>query len=128
MSNNPTETFSPNITFGDTASTGSLYVPVHGDRRVNIYPIQEHELKTISICNTQMSLWCSIGTGFLFLIASGIWDMCTSEADQAKGSIPLLVLFGVIVVSSYVIAGYHWWIKGSEIDAIRKETLTKDGD
>lgn len=103
------------------ATKGAMYIPIHGERRVNVYPIQEHELKTIAICNTQVTFWSSVASAAIGLIASCIWDMAAGSGPTGKAW--AFIGFCVfVVVFSICVAAYHWREKESQIAQIKAET------
>jgi hypothetical protein len=108
------------------ATRGAIYTPVHGERKVNIYPIQEHELTTIGICNNQVSLWASVASACAALIAACLWDMATSpETSKSNNAIAFVAACVAVLGISIAIAFYYWKQKQSEIQRIKSETTTR---
>ena len=101
---------------------GAVYEPVHGTRKVKIYPIQEHELNTISICNSQVTLWSSVASAFIALIAACVWDLVTSEIPDKTTAFTFIVACAIVSLVSIIIASYYWHQKRNELDQIKKET------
>lgn len=94
-------------TYSSDPSRGAMYVPLHGTRKVRIIPIQEHELTTISICNTQVALWCSIGTLAIGLLLSCVWDLCTLPEGEEM-SAASWVFAGACALGAVLSYGLAW--------------------
>lgn len=101
------------------APQGAIYEPIHAKREVTVYPIQEHELKTLTVLNTQVSLWCSIGSVAIALLASCVWDMTMASAGFAfsRGAIGFVVICAVVASTSFYLA---WKFKKDRNDELLK--------
>lgn len=103
-------------------STGAKFVPVHTERSVAIYPIQEHELKTISICNGQVALWCSIGSLAIGVTLNCIWGMVTSDNAVTAAGKAFVAVAILAAVLSFCVAKYYHRERNSEMKKIMDET------
>lgn len=101
--------------------SGAIYRPVHGERLVRIYPIQENELRIISAHNNFVAFWCSIGSAALAMLASCIWDLCGKESASAQE-----IAFIIFVILGAIFSFGAAWVsrtnRKSELDRILDET------
>lgn len=58
----------------------AIYRPLHVERHVTIYPIQEHELESLEDTNKNSAVWASIATGAFTLLLGCVWDCISSDA------------------------------------------------
>lgn len=101
---------------------GAVYQPLHVGRKVKIYPIQEHELNTIGVHNSQVALWSSIGTSAVVLIVSCIWDEIQNSEPVSGGAVGFMILCGLAALVSGVLAWRANSAKKSQLQAILEET------
>jgi hypothetical protein len=83
---------------------GAIYRPIHVERRVTIYPIQEHELDSLADAQNNSTLWASIGSGAATLFAACLWDACMATgplppASWLFGAVCVLVSIGGFILS-----------------------------
>ena len=97
---------------------GAIYRPLHVEREVKIYPIQEHELKAIGLFNAGFTICCSIAAGASTLAASIVWDMAI---DQSAASSPLgtaaLSFCGLLILAAFIGA---WWLRNGRQSELEK--------
>ena len=101
---------------------GAIYRPLHVEREVKIYPIQEHELKAIGLFNAGFTICCSIAAAFVTFAADIVWDMAVAQnAEASSAGTGALVLCGFPVAVSAIAA--YWLRKGrqSELEKILGE-------
>lgn len=70
---------------------------------MKMYLVQENELKTISVFNSQMTLWSSIGTGALALVVACLWDLVTSDVDSRTGVVFCIATLLVAAISGGIV-------------------------
>lgn len=97
------------------------------DRVVKQYAISEHELTTISVCNAQVSIWSSVMSACLALIAACIWDIVTTEDVNKSAATVFIVFVGIFASISAGLAVYHYFAKKREIKAIKDEAIHPEG-
>ena len=97
---------------------GAIYRPLHVEREVKIYPIQEHELKAIGLFNAGFTICCSIAAGASTLAASIVWDMAI---DQNAASSPLgnaaLSFCGLLIFAAFIAA---FWLRNERQSELEK--------
>lgn len=106
----------------DSTTHGAIYRPIHGERSVKVYPIQEHELKTIGICNTMVTLCSSVGALFVALLGGCLWDTSIAEQPCSRTGVAFMVVCAICALVAFFAAGYFWWQKKTEIEEIKHET------
>ena len=90
-----------------------------------MYLIQENELKIVSVFNSQMTIWSSIGTALLTLAVSCIWDMATSDANTRTG----MAFCFVAILCAAISFSLVWWNRSSRqglLESIQKATRVKN--
>jgi len=102
--------------------SGAVYHPLHIGRQVKIYPIQEHELRTIGVFNSMMVLWCSVGSSAIALLLSCIWDMLLSADPAGAPAVLFAVACAIVAVISFCLAMYFRKNKSDFLEQILKET------
>jgi hypothetical protein len=103
-----------------SVNTGALLTPVYAERLVKTYAIPEHELDSIGLLNNQVALWSSLGTGFMFLVCSCIWDITAAKEELAAASKNVPYLLGGISLACYAFAGLHYISKRNRINKIKQ--------
>lgn len=105
-----------------TSSTtaGATITSIYVERSVRTYAIPEHELDSIGLLNNQVALWSSLGTGFVFLVLSCIWDFTSAQEPLPDKATNMAYLFGGIAIVCYVSAGLHYWAKRNRITKIKQ--------
>lgn len=92
--------------------------PAHREREVPIWPVLEPELDAIGDANLSFTLWCSIGTGFLFLLGGCIWDMISDGQYEA-----IRTMFAAMVLlcalGSFAIAWIYRFRRSKWISGIK---------
>ena len=83
-------------TSDDSSQYGAVYAPLHVRREVKIYPIQEHELKTIGILNENFTTRRSIASGAAGLAFGVGWDMIITEGTTSLGVAVVVLCVAVI--------------------------------
>lgn len=131
MANDPPELPAPDYGqvssgFGPSESVeidrGAIYRPLHVEREVKIYPIQEHELKTIGLFNAGFTICCSISAATLTFVAGIVWDTSVAQNSEASAvGTGALVLCGLVITASVFAA--FWLRRGrqSELEKILGE-------
>jgi len=122
-----TRPVSPSIEISRDELRGAVYVPMHVERQVKIYPIQEHELRTISTFNNQMTLWSSIGSSAVVLVLSCLWDMLDAAVWPPVSRIGFVVLCVLVAVGSFLLVWWYWRSRQNELDKILSETRSGAG-
>jgi len=106
-----------------TAPRGAQYTTIHQERQVKVYPIQEHELRTIGVLSTQFTVWCSIGSICAALLLGCIWDITQIPEGEKASASSWAFIFGcvcVIVLSISLCLKFHW-DKTSQLEQILEE-------
>ena len=131
MANEPSELpaseydqVSPSFGTSESVETvrGAIYKPLHVEREVKIYPIQEHELKTIGLFNAGFTICCSIAVGAFTFAGSIVWDMAVDQSAAAAAlGTATLVVCGLLILASLI--GARWLRNGrqSELEKILGE-------
>ena len=117
---------------GTRINRASKYTPIHGERLVKIYPIQEHELKTIGICNLMVSVGCSVGFSCLTLLVSCLWSLIvatpTGQEALSKTSIGFMSILVLLCIGAFIFAGAFQRMKSNQIQQIQAETVMPEHD
>jgi len=105
---------------------GALYTPLHVERRVKIYPIQEHELTTLGMFSTTVTVCSSIASGtFVFLLGIA-WNLATAtttiDPTVRRMSSLALVLGGIVIAVCGTIGVAAFRKRSSELAKILSET------
>jgi ABC-type glycerol-3-phosphate transport system permease component len=89
-----------------SASTtlGATVQSYYAQRNMNIYPVAEHELESLSLMSTLNQALVAIGIGLISLAVGVFVTYAFSETVTPEGNVltklvaPLLVLFGVVAL------------------------------
>jgi hypothetical protein len=106
---------------GRYESSGALYTPLHVERQVKIYPIQEHELLTISTLNDESSRWNAIGAAAVALILGCAWDTINLPKDATVSSQAILFMLGCTAIA--IVAFYTAWKMRSKKQTVLDKIL-----
>ena len=101
---------------------GAIYRPLHVEREVKIYPIQEHELKAIGLFNAGFTICCTIAAASVTFAAGIVWDTAVAQnAEASSAGTGALDLCGLLFTGSVIAA--CWLRKGrqSELEKILGE-------
>jgi hypothetical protein len=108
---------------------GAVYKPLHVERRVKIYPIQEHELTTLSMFSTIVTVCASIASatfGFLLNIAL---DIATAPPDTPQAIRDMrwagVVISAIIILACGGVGVPAFRSKGSELKRILSESTVR---
>lgn len=105
------------------AVQGAVYKPLHVERKVKIYPIQEYELKSIAMLNTTATICCSVASGAFVYMLSVIWDMAaTSDEKTDKTGWAFILVCVIVMLTSLGFATYCWWCQKSQLKDILSQT------
>lgn len=107
-------------------SVGALYVPIHAERRVKIYPIQEHELTNLAVLSTVVTVCAAIASGTLAFMLSVVWDMAIStQPDVQKAGNGFLAICGVVIVGCVGIGIWAHCSRGGQLKKILTESTVR---
>lgn len=103
---------------------GAIYRPLHVERQVKIYPIQEHELTTLSTLSTHVTLWCSIGSMAVALLLGCLWDMMNlaEKSSPSRQAIVFMLACFAIAAASFITAYMYKASGKSALEKILAET------
>lgn len=102
--------------------TGAVYKPLHVERQVKIYPIQESEMRIISTFNGQFAFWCSVGTSAAVLMLSCIWDLCITAEWPANSAWAFMTLCLAVAIVASALARWNWNNRNEELQRILSQT------
>jgi F0F1-type ATP synthase assembly protein I len=103
-------------------STGAIYKPLHVERQVKIYPIQEHELTTIKVLSTALTLSSSAFSGTLVFMLGILWDISSSTDPNMKTMGQVVVgVCALILVGCVAVACWAFFSRKSELEKILSE-------
>jgi hypothetical protein len=106
-----------------TSPTGALYRAVNMVRDVKIYPIQEHELTTLGVFSTIVTVSASVASLTIGFLLSIWWDMSAStNAAQLRIGKILTGVSAVIVVACFLAATWAVRFRKSELQKILTES------
>lgn len=101
-----------------TSGPGAVYRAVHMVRDVKIYPIEENELKTLSMFSAIVTVVTSVGSIVVGFLMSIWWDMFTSNnAAKATVGTGITVAGGGVIL---VCIGIAVWAQRSRQSELRK--------
>lgn len=110
----------------DPPTHGALYTPLHVERRVKIYPIQEHELTTLSLFSTTITVCSSIASATLIFVLGIAWNLATAtgaiDPTVRRMSALGITIGAVVVLICAAIAFGAWRKRGSELSKILSES------
>jgi FtsH-binding integral membrane protein len=89
---------------------------------VTIYPVEENELNSIALLNTQTTVWRSIGSALAALLGGCFWDVATSEAATSNKSVPFMVVVGVASLGAFILASRFKNAKNDRLNQIKSES------
>lgn len=113
-----------NVSILPTAA-GAIYTPIHVRRTVKIYPIQEHELTTLNMFSSAVTVCASIVSGTAMYLLGIIWDMsATEDALVQKVGAKALFVGGFVILVCVVIGIWAFISKKSELKKILEESET----
>lgn len=101
-------------------SKGSLLMPQHKHRQVEVYPVFKSELHTLSIFNWITGLFGAAGTGFVTFAFGLMVDVAKEPEAVTRPNVVPVVCIGCIVMAivCYVVAGIAFWRRWSESQTI----------
>ena len=105
---------------------GAIFTPLMGDRRVNVYPVQQSELKMLGTLGAQAAFWLSVGSAAVGLLAGCVWDMFVVNDKQTSREYGFLI---AVILFAAISLGICWWnVRSGKslIQIIEQETTTKD--
>lgn len=103
-------------------TTGAIYKPLHVERQVKIYPIQEHELTTIKVLSTALTLAASVFSATLVFMLGIVWDLSNATDQGTKDMGYVVVAVCVLVLIGCVITGaWAFMTRTSELEKILSE-------
>lgn len=104
-------------------ASGAIYKPLHVERQVKIYPIQEHELTTINMFSSAVTICASIVSGTTVFLLSIAWDLIKSKEPMVQKMGWSVIVGGIVVILiSGIVGGWALWSKNTELQKILKET------
>ena len=106
----------------------SRYTTLHGERVVKIYSVQEHELTSIGLCNTNVAIWCSVGSGGLSLIGACIWSMTTATDYPSRAAVTFVIFVAIVTIVAFFLACWFHRMKANQIQKIQAETVIPSSD
>lgn len=116
-------------TFISESESNVKFHTYHMERTVNIYSIQESELRSIFMLNTLVLAAASIGTGLFTYIIGLATDAAMQESITITGQILLNVVVPICTVLGLGCFGVAYWAyrsKKSELDRILEESRGKN--
>ena len=102
---------------------GAVFQPLHATRIVKIYPIQEYEMEALNDLGGNATLWTSIGSSALALVAGCVWTMIDApkETKTNTGAIGFTILCAIIAIAAFYIADKYRGKKKTRLDKILSE-------
>lgn len=102
-----------------------MFMPLHVGRKVKIYPIQEHELESLNDLDSNYTLWSSIGTTGIGLVAGFAWSILQTPdgTKTSAGAIWFTLLCAAISIASFMIAKRYKIRKGTRLEKILSECI-----
>src|SRR6476620_1822349 len=87
------------------SAKGALYVPMHAERRVTIYPVEDSEMESLADINSNVAFWSAIAGIGAGLVLGCTWDIISSggyeKATFEKWDF-LFAVFAVLQFSSVI--------------------------
>ena len=103
--------------------SGAIYKPLHVERQVKIYPIQEHELTTLNMFSTAVTICASFSSGAFIYLLEIYWDLQTSTDPLVhKMGGKAIAVGSVVMLICLVIGGWALWSKNTELKKILRES------
>jgi xanthine/uracil permease len=118
----PTTSPSPVSSIGG----GAVFLPLHVERQVKIYPIQEHELTTLNMFSGIVTVCVSIASGAAGFLLNVWWNVATTENPTThRTGDAVMKIVGGVIVSSLVIGLWAFFSRRSELAKILSESKAK---
>jgi hypothetical protein len=122
-SDSNTVIFTPISTSDTEPSRGAFYQPTHLVRAVKIYPIQESELRTLSMFSTIVTVVASIASLAFAFALSVWWDVMQSKDIAAtKLGYGVLVVCGVVILGCVGVGAWAIMERKSQLQTIISES------
>lgn len=111
------------VTVVESHEGGAMYHPLHVNRTVKTYPIQEHELSALDDLGGNSTLWAAICSASVTLLASCIWGMLQIRPPNeiSNGEKGFMALLAVIAVVSFFISRSYAKKRKTRLERIMSE-------
>ena len=113
------------VQFTADSKRGAVCRTIHADREITMHLFAKHELRTLATHNSQMTLWSSIGSATLALVAACIWDMITAEVNYCTAG-AFCGACVVVAAIAFTIAHWNYLDRERQIQEVMEDSQVRD--